>query len=96
MTSTIINDGHIWCPYCKENVALLRVNSAARLVDVNRRTIYRYIDARDIFALKVAGHSFRVCGSCLVNPREKGKKDASSKKSDKMGRLVLQSHNSRV
>ena len=81
MTSTTINDGRVWCPFCNANAQLLRVNSAARLVDTNRRTIYRYIEAGDIFALKVAGHSFRVCSGCLVNPRGGGaKKDVSSEK----------------
>ncbi len=54
------------CPFCKKEVQLLRVSNAARLVDVNPRTIYRYIDEGLVYALKVAGKTYRVCRDCLL------------------------------
>jgi excisionase family DNA binding protein len=54
------------CPLCDNNVQLLRVSNAAKLVDVRPTTIYRYIDEGLVFALKVAGKTFRVCRSCLL------------------------------
>lgn len=54
------------CPLCKKETQLLRVSNAARLVDVNPRTIYRYIDEGLVYALKVAGKTYRVCKNCLL------------------------------
>jgi excisionase family DNA binding protein len=56
----------VWCPFCKKEAQLLRVSNAARLVDVNPRTIYRYIDEGLVYALKVAGKTYRVCRDCLL------------------------------
>ena len=56
----------VWCPLCKKQVRLWRVAHAAKLVDVNSRTIYRYIDAGSIYAVKVAGKTYRVCADCLL------------------------------
>jgi excisionase family DNA binding protein len=56
----------VWCPLCKKHVQLLRVSNAAKLVDVRPRTIYRYIDEGLVYALKVAGKTYRVCKPCLV------------------------------
>jgi excisionase family DNA binding protein len=55
----------IWCPLCKKYVHLLKVSHAAKLVDVNSRTIYRYIDEGLVFAVKVAGKTYRICSDCL-------------------------------
>jgi excisionase family DNA binding protein len=56
----------LWCPLCNKQVQLLRVSNAAKLVDVHPRTIYRYIDEGLVFALKVAGKTYRVCRHCLL------------------------------
>lgn len=56
----------VWCPFCEKEAQLLRVSNAARLVDVNPRTIYRYIDEGLVYALKVAGKTCRVCRDCLL------------------------------
>ena len=56
----------VWCPVCNRDTQLLRVSNAARLVDVNPRTIYRYIDEGLIYSLKVAGKTYRVCKNCLL------------------------------
>jgi excisionase family DNA binding protein len=61
----------VWCPLCQKEVRLLRVVHAATLVDVHARTIYRYIDDGSIYALKVAGKTYRVCGECLFRQKEK-------------------------
>ncbi|MCA1817936.1 MAG: helix-turn-helix domain-containing protein [Acidobacteria bacterium] len=54
-----------WCPLCDKQVRLLRVTNAARLIDVHTRTIYRYIDEGLVYAVKVVGKTYRVCGDCL-------------------------------
>jgi hypothetical protein len=43
---------------------------AARISDVHRRTIYRYIESGDIYRLKVAGKTTRVCSGCLIKREE--------------------------
>jgi len=62
----IIRGEQVWCPLCEAYVRLLRIQTAAKLADVNRRTIYRYIEENQIYAVKVAGKTYRVCGSCLI------------------------------
>ena len=66
MAHPIILNGHVWCPLCKDYVQLLRIQSAAKLTDVNRRTIYRYIEEGSVYAIKVAGKTYRVCSGCLL------------------------------
>lgn len=58
-------EARVWCPLCKKSVQLLKVTNAAKLVDVHRRTIYRYIEEGSVHALKVVGKTYRVCGDCL-------------------------------
>lgn len=59
--------GHkVWCPLCCQHVELRSVPSAARVVDVNRRTVYRYIDQGLVYGVKVAGKTRRVCALCLL------------------------------
>lgn len=55
----------VWYPMCGKQVKLLRVMHASKLIDVHSRTIYRYIDEGLIYAIKVAGKTYRVCGDCL-------------------------------
>ena len=55
----------VWCPLCGKQVRLLRVARAAELIDVHTRTIYRYIDEGLVYAVKVVGKTYRVCGECL-------------------------------
>lgn len=57
-----------WCPVCKEYVQLLTIMDSARLVNVKRRTIYRYIEDELVYAVIVASKTLRVCSSCLVKP----------------------------
>jgi excisionase family DNA binding protein len=66
MSHPIISGEQIWCPFCTAYVHLLRIQRAAKLADVNRRTIYRYIEGNKIYAVKVAGKSYRVCSGCLL------------------------------
>jgi excisionase family DNA binding protein len=60
----------VWCPLCGKQVRLLRVAHAARLIDVHTRTIYRYIDEGLVYAVKVVGKTYRVCGECLFRQSE--------------------------
>jgi excisionase family DNA binding protein len=69
MTQITHNEQKVWCPLCEKNVQLFKVSNAAKLVDVRSRTIYRYIDEGLVFAVKVAGKTYRVCGDCLFRQR---------------------------
>jgi excisionase family DNA binding protein len=62
-------DSKMWCPLCEKRVQLLRVTNAAKLVDVHARTIYRYIDEGVVYAIKVVGKTYRVCGDCLYRQK---------------------------
>lgn len=77
MAHPIILDGRMWCPTCKDYVQLLKVQSAARLVDVDRRTIYRYIETGEVYTIKVAGHTYRVCSSCLLSQKDTSNENIS-------------------
>ena len=56
----------VWCPRCREYVKVVRVAGAAKIVDVDRRTIYNYIKKNQLFAVRVAGNTIRVCSHCLL------------------------------
>ena len=56
----------VWCPRCREYVKVMRVTGAAKVVDVDRRTIYNYIKNDKVFSVKVAGNTIRVCTHCLI------------------------------
>ncbi len=60
----------VWCQFCREYVKVIRVAGAAKIVDVDRRTVYNYIKQKKVFAVKVAGNTIRVCSHCLL--RENG------------------------
>ena len=60
----------VWCPYCKGYYKLLRVHGAAKLADVNRRTIYRYIEEGRVYTVKIAGKTYRICSGCLLKKEE--------------------------
>ena len=56
----------VWCPLCNEYEQFIKSAHAARLVGVHRRTIYRYLEDGSVYAVKVAGKSYRICSSCLL------------------------------
>ena len=60
----------VWCPRCREYVKVVRVAGAAKIVDVDRRTIYNYIKKDKIFSVKVAGNTIRVCSHCLLQQNQ--------------------------
>lgn len=60
----------VWCPRCSEYVKVVRVTGAAKIVDVDRRTIYNYIKQNKVFAVKVAGNTIRVCSHCLLQENQ--------------------------
>ena len=59
--------GHmVWCPVCRRYAQLLKIPDAAKLLNVHRRTIYRYIEQGTVYAVKTAGNRYRICDSCLL------------------------------
>lgn len=56
----------VWCLACQNYVKIVRVTSAAKIVDVDRRTVYNYVRKKKVFAVKVVGSTLRVCSSCLL------------------------------
>jgi excisionase family DNA binding protein len=56
----------IWCPLCNNYAQFIKSAHAARLAGAHRRTIYRYIEEGVVYAVKVAGKSYRICSSCLL------------------------------
>ncbi len=64
-TPKVVGDRY-WCPECNEHTQLLKIPHAARLVDVNRRTIYRYLEEGRIYNVRVGEKGYRVCSGCLV------------------------------
>lgn len=60
----------IYCPNCAGYFKFMRVHSAARLTVTSRRSIYRYIELGSVFALRIAGHTLRICSGCLLKPVE--------------------------
>jgi len=63
----VLTEQKIWCPICKEHYRFLRIPTAARLLEVSRRTIYRHIEdgSAHVFKLAGTGH-YRVCSGCLL------------------------------
>ena len=66
MSRIHFSNNQIWCPKCKEYVSILKIIEAAELANVSRRSIYRYIEDGSIYAVRIAGKTYRVCSSCLV------------------------------
>ena len=59
----------VWCPRCGDYVKFVRVSGAAKIVDVDRRTVYNYVKQNKLYAVKVAGSTLRVCSHCLLRPQ---------------------------
>jgi len=67
MDHTIFTGQKIWCPRCTDHRSFLRIPNAARLLEVDRRTIYRHIEDGSIYFFRVGGNgSYRVCSGCLL------------------------------
>lgn len=66
----LVRGDKIWCPRCREYVKVIRVAGAAKIVDVDRRTVYNYIKKNQVFAVKVAGKTIRVCSHCLLRENQ--------------------------
>jgi hypothetical protein len=62
------NDDQDQCPICKAHLQLLRISKAAKLADVSSKTIYRYVEEGNVYAVKIAGKTLRVCRGCLLKP----------------------------
>jgi hypothetical protein len=59
----------VWCPRCGEYVKFVRVTQAAKIVDVDRRSVYNYVKQDKVYSMKVAGSTLRVCSHCLLRPQ---------------------------
>ena len=68
MSDPLFRDEKLWCPLCEDYCKLMKLQSAAKLVDVHTKTIRRYIEEGRVYAVKVAGKSYRVCTRCLLRP----------------------------
>jgi len=42
----------VWCPLCEKHVQVVRVTSAANVVDVDRRTVY--VKTQKVFGIRIA------------------------------------------
>ena len=60
----------VWCPRCGEYVKVVRVAGAAKIVDVDRRTVYNYVKRNKVHAVRVAGSTLRVCSHCLLRENQ--------------------------
>jgi excisionase family DNA binding protein len=65
----VLND-QVYCPRCGKYAQLLRIQKAARLVDVTSRTVYRYIEEGCVGSFKIGGKTYRVCAACLLNQKD--------------------------
>lgn len=59
----------VWCKRCGEYVKIVRVAGAAKILDVDRRTVYNYVNKGKVQTFKVAGSTLRVCSHCLLKPQ---------------------------
>jgi predicted transcriptional regulator len=75
---SLIRGDKIWCNRCREYVKVIRVAGAAKIVDVDRRTVYNYIKKKKVFAVKVAGTTIRVCSHCLLRQIEEQTNSSST------------------
>ena len=63
----VLAEQKIWCPICKDHHRFFRIPTAARLLEVSRRTIYRRIEDGSIHVFKIGGMGhYRVCIGCLL------------------------------
>ena len=67
----------VWCPRCGEYVKVVRVAGAAKIVDVDRRTVYNYVKKNKVYSVKVAGSTLRICSHCLLRENHDERKDAT-------------------
>jgi len=64
----------IFCDFCDNEEEFLRIPKAAAVANVSEKTIYRYIEAGSIFAIKVAGKNYRVCAG-LSAPADSSRRE---------------------
>ncbi len=61
-----VQNDEIWCPQCRRYTKFLRVMKAAKIADVDRRTVYRYAESGSVYSVKIVGKTIRVCSGCLL------------------------------
>lgn len=62
----LVQGQKVWCSRCDEYVKIVRVATAAQILDTDPRTIYNYVKKNKVQVFKVAGGTLRVCSHCLV------------------------------
>ena len=77
----LVQGQKVWCPRCREYVKVVRITVAAKIVDVDRRTIYNYVKNNKVHSVKVAGGTMRVCTHCLL-------RDASGETNEQSDQVV--------
>jgi len=65
-----IQKDEIWCPKCQCHTRFLKISKAAEIADVDRRSVYRYVESGDVYSVKIAGKTLRVCAGCLFKPEK--------------------------
>ena len=65
MSEGQVRGEQVWCPRCSEYVQLIKVANAAKLLQVGKRTIYRYIEQGLVYSIRSIGNTYRVCSNCL-------------------------------
>jgi hypothetical protein len=53
----------VWCPRCGDYLKFVRVAQAAKIMDVDRRTVYNYLKRDKVYSVKVAVVR---CGSAAI------------------------------
>jgi hypothetical protein len=66
MTIPLTQNDKIHCPRCDDYHKFVRVTQAARVVDMDRRSMYNLVKRRQLHAIRVGGGTLRVCTGCLV------------------------------
>lgn len=56
----------VWCPTCGRQAPMQSPEMAARLVSVDLRTIYRWIEAGEIHCSEKSGNALLVCLVSLI------------------------------
>jgi len=75
----LVQGQKVWCPRCDQYVKIVRIASAAKIVDVDRRTIYNYVKKNKVQSFRVAGSTLRICTLCLLRDSWRGPRAAETR-----------------
>jgi excisionase family DNA binding protein len=69
MSKALSMPAQLWyCSRCRQNSSFVRIPVAAQTAGVSTKTIYRYIEEGSVYAIRIAGKTYRVCLTCLIQP----------------------------